>query len=217
MLRLLAVAVILFAVAGCADIAERSEAPAAPRPGDPVVARLLEGGYVVYLRHGRTDSTYQDKPDKPGWWKYCDVRGHRPLSDDGRAQMLLIGAQLRALRIPVAKVASSEYCRAVDSALLLQLMPLELDPALNYTDAQRFSKRSDVKIANDLRALFSTVPPIGRNTILVGHVHGINPPIDPVFSQMQEAEAVVMKPQGEGKFQIVGRITVDKWSLREKN
>jgi phosphohistidine phosphatase SixA len=220
MIRHLARLLIILLVAGCAgnqDLVSGSPpAAAVARAGDPLVAKLAEGGYVLYVRHGKTEPVFQDKQDKPNWWKLCDTRGQRPLSDEGRAQMMNIGTQMRELRLPVAKVITSEYCRAVDSGLLLQLMPIVQDAALNYTDAQRFVKRSDAQMAAGLRAVFSEPPPVGRNVILVGHVHGFNPPIDPVFSQMQEAETVVMKPQGEGKFEIVGRITVDKWALREK-
>lgn len=199
-------------LAGCAV------EPTLPRAlaGDPLIAKLAEGGFVLYLRHGKTDSTFQDKQDKPEWWKSCDTRSHRPLSDEGRAQMLGIGRQMRELRIPVANVLSSEYCRAVDSALLLQLMPIATDPALNYADAQRYLKRNDVQMASGLRALFSTAPPAQRNTILVGHVHGFNPPLDALFSQVQEAETIVLKPLGEDKFEIIGRIAFDKWALRAK-
>ena len=187
-----------------------------PRPGDPNVARLAEGGYVLYMRHGKTDSTFQDKLDKPTWWKSCDTRVHRPLSDEGRAQMMGMGNQIRELRIPVASVVTSEYCRAVDSGLLLQLVPIVQDPALNYVDAQRYLKHTDLRIAAGMRALFSQRPPPGRNIILVAHVHGFNPALDASFSQLAEAETVVIKPRGEGNFDIVGRITVDRWALRAK-
>lgn len=217
MIRFLCSVLIGLSIFGCAhnrELAAGAQSLSAARPGDALVAKVAEGGYVLYIRHGKTDSVFQDKQDKPNWWKTCDTRSHRPLSDEGRAQMLSIGAQMRELRIPVAKVLSSEYCRAADSALLLQLMPVVFEPTLNYTDAQRYAKRSDVQMASDLRALFSTAPPTGRNIVLVGHVHGFNPPIDPMFSQVQEAETIVIKPLAEGKFEIVGRITVDKWALR---
>lgn len=216
------VALIFLLIAGCAGTSDWAGSRTgnsqveAPRAGDPLVAKLAAGGYVLYLRHGKTEPTFQDKQDKPDWWKSCDSRRHRPLSDEGRAQMDKLGVQLRELRVPVAKVVTSEYCRAVDSGLLLQLRPIIQDSALNYADAQRYVQRSDVQIAAGFRALFSEQPPAGQNTLLIGHVHGFNPQIDPVFSQFQEAEAVVMKPGGEGKFEIVGRITVDKWALREK-
>ncbi|HXD53007.1 MAG TPA: hypothetical protein VN689_13995, partial [Burkholderiales bacterium] len=100
--RLAAIVVGLVALAGCA-VAPFGTLPP-QRSSDPLIARLAEGGYVLYFRHGKTDTTYQDKQDKPEWWKSCDPRRHRPLSDEGRAQMNSIGMNLRALRIPVAKV-----------------------------------------------------------------------------------------------------------------
>ena len=220
MIRFLGGVLIGVSIAGCSlnqDMAGGGQsATVIARPGDALVAKVAEGGYLLYIRHGKTDPAFQDKQDKPNWWKTCDTRSHRPLSDEGRAQMLSIGAQMRELRIPVAKVLSSEYCRAADSAFLLQLMPVIFDPALNYTDAQRYAKRGDVLIASDLRALFSTAPPPGRNTVLVGHVHGFNPPIDLMFSQVQEAETIVIRPLAEGKFEIVGRIAWEKWALRAR-
>jgi phosphohistidine phosphatase SixA len=188
--------------------------PPAQRAADPLVARLAEGGYVIYVRHGRTDTTYQDKQDRPEWWKSCDPKRHRLLSDDGRAQMLSIGANLRALQVPIAKVVSSEYCRALDSALLMQLMPVTQDAALNYIDAHRYAKHTDAEIFAGLRALLSAKPPSGMNTVLVGHVHGFSPPIDIVFTQLQEAEAAILRPLGDGKFEVVGRVAVERWGLR---
>ena len=40
--------------------------------------------------------------------------------------------------------------------------------------------------------------------------------IDQAFVSIQEAEAAIVKPLGDGKFELVGRVTVDKWTLREK-
>ena len=211
----IALALVLTACAtpqrGAADVSM----PAA-QPEDPLVRQLANGGYVVVFRHGKTEQAFQDKLDKPGWWKSCDTRSSRVLSDEGRAQMLAIGDNMRALRIPVAQVVASEYCRAFDSGLLLQLMPVAQSAMLNFPDAQRTLGRSDMQITADLRVLFSTPPPARSNIILIGHVHGFNPPIDPVFQQLQEAEAAVLRPTGEGKFEIVGRITADKWALRVK-
>ena len=206
-------------LAGCAVTPSNTAGEPRPPPakaGDPLVARLMEGGYVIYFRHGKTDVAYQDKQDKPEWWKSCDPKRHRLLSDDGRTQMISIGNNIRALQIPVAKVVTSEYCRAIDSALLLQLMPVTLEPTMNYADAQRYVKRADSDIASGFLGLVSTKPPPGMNTILVGHVHGYQKPIDQVFISLAEAEAAIVRPLGENKFEVVGRVTVDKWALRDK-
>ena len=50
---------------------------------------------------------------------------------------------------------------------------------------------------------------------LVGHVHGVNPPLDQAFSAIQEAESVIVRPLGDDKFEVVGRVSVDKWALRK--
>lgn len=217
--RLFALIALAVGIGGCAT------APSGPwnlteqaiqKSGDPLIARLAEGGYVLYFRHGKTDVEYQDRQDRPGWWKTCNPRRHRPLSDEGRAQMETIGVNMRALRIPVAKVVTSEYCRAVDSGLLLQVMPVVHDAALNHSEAQRYAMRTDVEMVNGLRALFGDKPPAGKNTVLIGHVITVNPPLETVFTSMQEAEAVVLRPLGDGKYEIVGRVPVERWALREK-
>ena len=211
-------AMLLLAVGGCATDAMRPDiqAAAVAEAADPVVRQLRDGGYVIYIRHGKTEQAFQDQVAKPTWWKSCDVRMARPLSDEGRQQMLAIGNHIRALRIPVARVVTSEYCRAFDSGLLLQLIPVEMEPKLNFPDAQRMVGRNDETIRNDMRALLSAPPPPGRNVIFVAHVHGFNPPVDPVFQQLAEGEAAVIKPSADGKIVIVGRITVEKWAERVK-
>jgi len=35
-----------------------------------------------------------------------------------------------------------------------------------------------------------------------------------VLNQLVEGEAAVIKPGGDTKFEVVGRITVDKWAQR---
>ena len=190
-------------------------APAA-MSGDALVRRLTKGGYVLYLRHGKTEYAFQDKLDKPGWWKSCDTRNSRALSDEGRAQMLAVGASIRELGIPVARVETSEYCRAFDSGLLLQLKPVATNSVLNFPDAQRTLGRSDLQMMSDLRVLFGTPAPRGANVILIGHVHGFTPPIDAVFNALFEGETAVLKPLAEGRFELVGRIRAETWALRAK-
>ena len=215
-------AVAIASIIGCAsDPSRLSSADALsaanvtqPQPSDPIVRGLRDGGYILYIRHGRTEQAFQDQQGKPRWWKSCDTRASRPLSDEGRQQMLAIGAQMRELRIPVAQVIASEYCRAFDSGLLLQLMPVTQDARLNFADAQRAVGRNEETMRTEMRVLLSTPPPAGRNTILIGHVHGFNPPIDPVLQQLVEGETAVIRPLGGGKLELVGRITVERWAER---
>ena len=220
--RVVVCALAIASIIGCASDPSRLSSSGAlakanatqPQPSDPIVRGLRDGGYILYIRHGRTEQAFQDQPGKPRWWKSCDTRASRPLSDEGRQQMLTIGAQMRELRIPVAQVIASEYCRALDSGLLLQLMPVTQDARLNFTDAQRAVGRNEETMRTEMQVLLSTPPPAGRNTILIGHVHSFSPPIDPVLQQLVEAETAVIRPLGGGKLELVGRITVERWAER---
>ena len=211
-------AAALLMLGACAPFPTFSDVSATPAsaevPGDPLVRGLRQGGYVVYLRHGKTEHAFQDKVDKPEYWKSCDTRNSRTLSDEGRAQMMAIGAHIRAMKIPVSRVESSEYCRAFDSGLLMQLMPVVQNAALNFPDAQRKVGRTDVDMANGMRKLFGTLPAPGSNTILIGHVHGFNPAIHSMFNEIIEGEAVIVKPRPDGTFEIVGGILAENWAKR---
>ena len=68
MLRFLCSVLIGLSILGCAvnrELAAGAQSSTAARPGDALVAKVAEGGYVLYIRHGKTDSVFQDKQDKP--------------------------------------------------------------------------------------------------------------------------------------------------------
>jgi hypothetical protein len=96
--------------------------PTAPTPqaGTPAVAealwqRLAEGGFVIFIRHARTDFNVTDAINGV---TIGDCSTQRPLSNIGRDDMRALGATFQRRAIPVAKVYSSEFCRAVESAEL---------------------------------------------------------------------------------------------------
>ena len=71
-------------------------------------------------------------------------------------------------------------------------------------------------IARSKNGVFRHVRAEDLSADVINALFARNPAIDPAFSQLAEAESVVIKPRGEGKFDIVGRITVDRWALRAK-
>ena len=59
-----------------------------------------------------------------------------------------------------------------------------------------------------LRALLSTAPPTGKNTVIVGHA-------DPIYTliggqYLEEGAAAVVRPDGAG-FQVVARVGLKEW------
>ena len=84
-------------------------------PASAWVAALRDGGYVIVLRHG---ATYTDQADtNPLDPK--DTAHQRQLNDAGRAAAKSMGDALRTLKIPVGKVQTSQFQRAVETGTLL--------------------------------------------------------------------------------------------------
>jgi phosphohistidine phosphatase SixA len=172
--------------------------------GAQLVTALRKGGYVIFLRHTKTEVDYADQVfARMG---YCATQ--RVLGEAGWRQAREIGRAFQQLKIPVGLVYSSEYCRAWQTADLAfgryKKMPgLNFAPAEEYTDAQVAQMREGIL------PFLTTPPAAGTNTILVGH--------DDVFEAATEiypepqGVAFVVQPDGAGKFEVIARIPPDQW------
>lgn len=86
---------------------------------------LNDGQHVLLMRHA----------DAPG---YGDPKGYqldkcstqRNLGDYGKKQSVLIGDWLKNQGITSANVISSQWCRCMDTAKLLNIGPVQISPAL---------------------------------------------------------------------------------------
>jgi phosphohistidine phosphatase SixA len=91
-----------------------------------------EGRAAILLRHAIAPGTGDPPGFRPG-----DCATQRTLSEAGRAQARAIGAALRARGIDQARVLSSAWCRARETAELLGLGPVGHAPALDSFFADR--------------------------------------------------------------------------------
>src|SRR5690349_21606613 len=82
--------------------------------GPAMLLALRDGGYVVYLRHDRTDTSHSDVDPID----LSDCAKQRPLSDAGRRHARQIGLAFTAAHIPVDQVLASPVCRAAETATL---------------------------------------------------------------------------------------------------
>ncbi|MFO1062139.1 MAG: histidine phosphatase family protein, partial [Dongiaceae bacterium] len=96
-------------------------APAADE--DAVFAALRAGGHAILVRHAIAPGG----GDPPGF-VLEDCATQRNLSDEGRAQAARLGQRLRQHGVAVDRVLSSRWCRALETARLMALAPVE--PAL---------------------------------------------------------------------------------------
>ena len=99
---------------------------ALPAQANPVAQARSMGADVLFLRHALAPGT-----GDPANFRLGDCATQRNLSDEGRAQAGAIGAAIRASGLPVAQVLSSQWCRARETAVLLDLGPVADETGLN--------------------------------------------------------------------------------------
>jgi phosphohistidine phosphatase SixA len=165
-------------------------------PDDDLWDALQHGGLVILLRHGLTTPGVGDPPN----FKLGDCSTQRNLTDEGRAQAAKLGEAFRARNIPIERVLSSPWCRCIETARLAFDGAPETTPAL----ANLFGhpENRDKQVA-DLRKLLSDFRGRG-NLVLVSHGSTIVAVTD---VSPDPAEMVVVRPEGSGKFSVLGRLS----------
>lgn len=175
--------------------------------GKALVQELRAGGYNVYFRHAATNWSQSDHIREAGDWTSCDPARARQLSDEGRASARAVGRAMRALKIPVGRILASPYCRTVETAKLLNLGPVETTTDIvNLRVAAYFGGRD--AIAKRAQAQLATSPVNSTNTVLVAHG---NVARHATHVYPDEGEGIIFRPQGNGKFIFVGRLTPAQW------
>ena len=179
----------------------------AQTPNDAdLIAALRQGGNVIVLRHGATRADQKDaKPFDP-----ADTVHQRQLNDQGRATAKAMGDALRDLKVPVSQVQSSEYNRAEETGNLLGFGKVSTVGALDEGGTTSMAQGNDVQGAA-LRKLAATPPPAGTNAILVTHKPNIVGAFGKEWSDVNEGEATIVRPDGHGSFTVVGRVLAVDW------
>ena len=157
-------------------------------------AALRQGGVVALMRHG-------DAPgvgDPPGW-RLDDCATQRNLGEQGRAEARVVGARLRAERIAIDRVVSSPWCRCIDTATLVDVGPVQIEPAFAnafmLSDRRETLRQAGRHIVADWR---------GRGVLLVV-THGEN--IQALTGRTPaSAEIVVVATGANGMVREIGAV-----------
>ena len=168
--------------------------------GEALFSALKEGGYVIYLRHSKSD-TAQDDAD-PIDVKNCATQ--RNLSAEGRALAQALGEAFTTLAIGVDRVLTSPYCRAKDTGMLAFGKAEPVD-ALYYSLG--LPKESVPQATAKLKEMLGTAPAAGKNTVLVGHTSNLKEAAG-VWPK-SEGGAFVLQPRG-GSFVVVGSFSAEE-------
>jgi phosphohistidine phosphatase SixA len=181
-----------------------------------LVQALRAGGYTIHWRHAdadvcadRTELKPAATTDVPGWWKSCDASCDtataRQLNDAGRMHAIAIGEAFRSRGIPIGRVLSSEFCRNVTTAELMDFgPPIEQDQGITFFVYDE-PNRCAVSYAR-----IAVAPALGTNTAIIGHA-GF-PSICPILSSLQWSEAAVFRPDGSGDALFIARVPWDQWA-----
>lgn len=125
------------------------------------LAALAKPGRVLMLRHA-----YAPGVGDPQNFQLRDCATQRNLDATGRKQATQLGRRIAQAGVKRTQVYASQWCRALETARLLDLGPVTELPALNS-----FFDRAEDRDANiaALRRFLATLPADGPLVVLVTH------------------------------------------------
>ena len=186
--------------AAAAEPAAFVEKPVTPA----IIKQLRAGGYVLYMRHGTTDTS---RPDRVPSVDLDDCSTQRPLTEEGVRVAAQVGRAIRKAKIPVGEVFSSPLCRAKETALAAYGANFTVNNLLMYTANMTTEEKEPV--IKETRALLSTPVPGRTNRVLVSHA----PNLMDLMGYLPKPEGVVVifKPLGGNEFEYLGSIAPRQW------
>lgn len=167
--------------------------------------QLQDGGFVLYLRHGKTDNTRGDRV--PGV-DLNDCTTQRPLTEEGRQMAIRVGEAIRKARIPLGEIRVSPLCRAKESAAAaFPKQPGMIDNKLMYTANLTDAEKAPI-IANT-RQMLSTPVIAGSNRLLLAHAPNL---MDLIGYFPKEGTLVIFLPKNNGNFEYIASIPPALWA-----
>jgi broad specificity phosphatase PhoE len=190
------------ALAGCAQMQEPQQA----QEGLAVVKLLQAGGYVVVFRHGATNRDQADTDPL----NLDNVAKQRQLSERGRQVARDVGAAFKTLQIPLGGVYTSRFYRAVETGRLVSGKDV-IATADVSEGGQVVTPIENDRRAEAFRKLVATPPAPGTNTLIVSHKPNILDAFGKDWFDVREGEASVFRPDGAGKYVLVGKLQATDW------
>lgn len=170
--------------------------------GKALAEAMGNGGYVVYMRHTKTNKNEKDSDTSD----LTNCATQRNLSDEGRDQAKQAAEMLKKYGVKVSAVLASPYCRAVETAKIM-FGELEQVDELRYLTRLKADEKTTANAW--LTAKLAQAPAAGTVTFLISHTANLKESTG--IWPKNSGDIVVFKPVGDGTFAHVGTITPDEW------
>ena len=171
-----------------------------------LVAQMKQGGYVIVFRHG---ATHRDQADTDPL-NYDNVAKQRLLSESGKEVAKQVGDSFRKLGIPIGRVYTSRFNRAVETAKLVG--GGDMITTIDITEGGLVvSPIENDRRAEAFRKLAAAMPEPGKNTLIVTHKPNIVDAFGKDWFDVKEGEASIFRPDGSGKAVLIVRVQAIDW------
>ncbi|MBW4559814.1 MAG: histidine phosphatase family protein [Mojavia pulchra JT2-VF2] len=160
-------------------------------------SRLQQGrGYVVLMRHALAPGI-----GDPLDFRLGDCSTQRNLSDEGRKQAVRTGKAFKSRNIRVSRVLSSQWCRCLETAKLMNLGAVKPFPPLN-SFFRNYTTQS--KQTAQLRQFILNKRNSSGVVVMITHEVNITALIGDIYPQ--SGESVVVRANKQNKIEVVGQI-----------
>ena len=160
-----------------------------------MIERMKAGGHILMIRHALAPGS-----GDPANFRIGDCSTQRNLDDRGRKQAKAVGDWLRSIGIISARVYSSQWCRCLETAELLEMGSVAELPALNSFFELTQNREPNLKA---LRKFIAEQPSDGVLIILVTHFVTISAIANEAVSS---GEGVLLKLNEDLPYENVGRL-----------
>jgi broad specificity phosphatase PhoE len=163
-----------------------------------MIERMKSGGHILMIRHALAPGS-----GDPANFRIGDCSTQRNLDEIGRQQARDIGDWLRSNGVYQARVYSSQWCRCLETAELLDLGSVTELPALNSFYELVQNREPNLRA---LKRFLAEQPSGGKLIIMVTHFVTISAIAEEAVSS---GEGVLLKLDGDEIYKSIGRLGFD--------
>jgi phosphohistidine phosphatase SixA len=201
---------LLLMLAAAIAIAGQNARAAAQELTRAAFNNLKQGGFVVVIRHGKTNAVAGMSEDKSPL-DLSNCADQAMLSETGRDQARAIGKAFTSAGIPVGKVVASGFCRAIEMARLAfgkaetsdALLLQNFVPVAGAPVPPSWPQRVAM-----MKQMVASPPEPSTNTILVTHFPNVKAALG---VEIDFGDAVIVRPDGQGGSRLIARISASEW------